>query len=286
VKNINKALYEGTGINKFQESFFSLERSMQRFGKSAVHVGGFDTVAKSAWNMVGKTGSAFAAVGSSFKGLLTTLGGSALLFGGASFGALEFFKHFSQDMVNISRSSERFGLKPQVFQGLQFAAEKAGIPVEKFDRMLRKLSVSTGHAFRGQGDALMAFSALGINVSSNGKVKGLDQVLGQVLDKLHGKSATFRNQVLSILVGTKGIELGNLIKFGSAGLKKEMARLKEVYGTLDPAAIERAEAFNSKWVDLSWALKGVRDAAGSELIPVITTLTTDLTNFFVTNRDK
>lgn len=193
---------------------------------------------------------------------------------------------FAEAGASAARMSRILGVSTAWLQEMRYAAARASVPVDQLDEFLENLSRRSAEAAAGQGDAILAFQALGISVTDQtGRLRSLESLLPEVTDRLAAlRSENIRNALAARMFGRSGPELNALLAEGSAGIDAMRARAHELGVVMDQEAIEASERFERAQVDLTAALQGTRNIIGGALLPVVTKLVEKFTDWLVKHR--
>lgn len=234
---------------------------------------------------LGKVGSTGREFFSELLGSMAKVGGVALGAGAAIFGLAESFGSAGDDIAMMSR---RLGLSTDQFQEWSYAAKKANIDQETFNSSMSKLSKGAAEAAAGQGEALIAFNALGISVrDQTGHLKGLDQLMPAVADKLGAiGNQNLRNALAAKLFGREGMKLNDLFVDGAKGLKEMSAEAHKIGAVMSPEDIKLASQFDDGMKSITSTLLGVKNLIGAQLAPVVLDLGKKIQTYLLDHREE
>lgn len=220
--------------------------------------------------------SAISGIGKATGGLLSSIFDVTKTIGGMGLvaaGAFKFLVHGAYESLDaINDVSERTGVGTEMFQGIQFAAAKAGYSLDNLEPVLTKFSKNVGEAQKGTGEAVGVFQAFGISVHDLKTMK-MDEILsrtGKALSEI--KNPALRNAVAMELFGREGAKIVEVLKDipGSVNAAKAAGLI------VGPEALKRADDFEKSWGTITLTLSRLRDMVGAELMPVFTTMFQDL----------
>ncbi len=124
----------------------------------------------------------FAAKVEGLKTGMMTMGAAAA---GAVYGIAHLVRGTSERMAGIAEFSEQMGLSARTVASLGKVARENGGSLEGLEQGLRQMTIMAGQAAQGIGRGAMIFKRFGLQVKdTHGQVKPVEQLLGDVADKL------------------------------------------------------------------------------------------------------
>ena len=187
----------------------------------------------------------------------------------------------------IAKTSKRIGISAEAYQELNFAAERSGVSQSAFTSSLEKLNKNVGDLQAGSGQLrsilLKTNPALASqlkNVTSNEEAFNL-----MVKAVKSAPNAIQKASLAQAAFGRSGMEMINLLNEGPAGIEALREELRKYNGVLSNEAAAKAEAFMDAQTNLNKALLGMKFLVGSELMPVVQSMTEKVTNWIVQNKD-
>ena len=184
----------------------------------------------------------------------------------------------------IHKMALRTGFAATTLSELAYAADISGADITMLEKGVKKMSKTIVDASYGLETYLRVFRSLGLDVKDLMKLTPEEQFL-----KIGGAIADMENQTLKTaaavdVFGRAGTMLLPFFKEGSEGI----AKLREEAHTLGIIFDEEAAAKAAKLKDAQTALKGsvqgLSIAILNDLIPVITGVTKEFTDWFVNSR--
>ena len=181
---------------------------------------------------------------------------------------------------SVAKMARRTGLSAQAVSGLAHAAELSGTSISGLENGLRRMQRAIGEASWSKTAAL-PIKELGLEVKSLSRMRPEKQ-LEAIADRLRtikdpGKQATIAMQ----LFGRAGTELLPLLQQGSEGMRAMKAEASWLGLTLSDEAAAGAEKFTDAMTRLKGAFKGLRNAYGEWLVPILEPLVVRLTEITV-----
>jgi len=243
-----------------------------------IEIRGIDKITGPARQMsrqVGATLSSLQATAKRLSGI--AVGGAGALFAIAKSTAL------AGD--NIAKTSKRLGIGVEALQEYRFAAERSGIEANVFDMAMQRMGRRVGEAAKGMGEARGALAELGISATdASGQVRTIESLLPEVAKKLSRmSSASARNALAMKLFDSEGVKMVQLLGEGAEGMAALRREARELGNVLSKEEVAAAEQFEDAWTNLTFTFKGVKNAIGSALLPVLKDLSERMRSFIIEN---
>ncbi len=186
----------------------------------------------------------------------------------------------------IHKMALRTGFAATTLSELAFAAEISGADITALEKGTKKMAKTISDASDGLETYLRVFRKLGLNVEDLLKLNPEEQFLtiGAAIAEM--ESDTLRTAAAVDVFGRSGTMLLPLFKEGADGI----AKLREEAHLLGIIFDEEAAAKAAKLRDAQTALKGsvqgLSIAILNDLIPVLTDVTKEFTDWFVGTREN
>jgi hypothetical protein len=220
----------------------------------------------------------------SMKGGLLAIGAA---FGGVAVGLGEMLKKTAEAGENISLSSKKIGIATDALQGLRFAAEESGVGAEALDNSLKHLARSAYEAATVGGAAGAAFYKLGVQAFDplTGKVRGADQILGDLADRFQRLPDGPQKAALAMQIfGREGASMIPLLDKGRAGIE-EMRKEAEHFGVvMSESTIASSVAFEKSIRHANDSLIGLRNTLAGPLLRTVGPLVEKFAQWVAVNR--
>lgn len=212
-------------------------------------------------------------------GLAATAAGAAVL--------LTFKKMVKQyvetgDMIH--KMAIRTGFAAETLSELAFAAEISGADITMLEKGVKKMAKTISDADRGMATYIDAFKAIGFEVKDLIDLSPEDQFMKIGLAIADVENPTLRAAAAVDIFGRAGTMLLPLFAEGSEGMKilaEDAHRLGIIF---DAEMAAKAAKLKDAQTALTGSVKGLSIAILNDLIPVLTTATKSLTDFFVESR--
>jgi predicted nucleic acid-binding Zn-ribbon protein len=187
---------------------------------------------------------------------------------------------------DVAKTADKIGIAMGPFQELRYAAERSGVSTEKFDSSLERFIKRTGEATMGTGAARKAFDELGLSAEDLANMAP-EAAMGVVADGLAAVDSQTRRVALAAQIfGREGVAMVNMMKDGSAGLE-ELRRQGRLTGyVLSEQAARDAETFKDNLLDAQLGMQGLKNILGAELMPVISDLMREFSEWMIENREQ
>lgn len=251
----------------------------ERFGALGKEIGAIGSTLG-----IPKLASGVKGVGSAvgdLAGKLAVVGGIAAGFAvAAGRELLDLVGHFD----DLGDRSERLGVTNDFLASMEYAAEKAGAPLEALDNGLQAFSENLGAA-RASTGRMTAFlqkvsPALLSQLKAAKSTEGAFRLLADAMAKIEDPAK--RLKLAQATVGDAA--LAPLLAKGSAGLLELQGSYIALAGSQEDAA-EKAGAVDDSMHDLKAASDGVKAALVAGLSPAIKTIIEQITEWLSGHRD-
>lgn len=173
-----------------------------------------------------------------------------------------------------AKAAKRIGLSVEALQELEHAGKLSGASVEDMRAALRGLAKNTGEAARGSAEQAKTFASLGVRLKdAAGKTRPLDEVLGEVADKLQQMpDASKRVAYAQKLMEEAGVRLIPMLEQGAAGIEAMRKEARDLGIVMDAEAAGSAEQFTDELERAQSVVLGISRDLGSGLLPVLSHL--------------
>ena len=223
------------------------------------------------WEKLGNTAKVACEVAAAAIAAVTT---AAVALGGALVACTVDAAAFADEVLTTSQIT---GMTTEEVQALQYSAELLDTSLETISGSMARNIRSMQSAADGMGDIADAYDALGIAVTdSAGNLRDSETVYWEAIDALGTiEDRTERDALAMQIFGKSAQELNPLIAAGS----EEVARLAEeaenVGYVLDEDTLEAFGEFDDELQRVKAGTKAAKNALGTVLLPVLTSLATD-----------
>lgn len=213
--------------------------------------------------------------------------GITLVGGAAALAAYRIVTSFADAGGELNDFSTSVGMSAEKIQELRYAAKQNGVEQDDLNASLLIFSRNLGKAYRGKGPTDL-LKAMRIRLKgANGEYRTANELLPEVADGLARiTNPTARVAAAAELFGKSGAKLIPMLKDGSKGLAEYAARARELGLVISDADVAAADEFGDKLDDFKGSLTGLRNIAGSSLMPVLTDQIIRLTNWIIENKDE
>ena len=187
----------------------------------------------------------------------------------------------------LNDTSSALGVTTEAIQELGYAAAQNGSSVEGMSDGLRKLSINMQTAAEGGAEAAQAFARLGVSVTQGGKLRAVDDVLGDIAEKFKPSNMPdgARKVALAVdLFGRSGASLIPTLKEGRDGLAKLRQEARDLGIVLDGTVIAAGDELGDTWDKLKLAADGLRFAIAGPLLGSINESVTAVIAWVKANR--
>ena len=183
---------------------------------------------------------------------------------------------------DVAKTADRLGVGIEALQEYRYAAERTGVGAAAVDSAFETMNRNIGQASMGLGRARRAFSELGLEVSDLAAMPAAER-FEMIADALNGVEDETQRSALAAQIF--GADIGNLTREGSAGLRELRARARALGFVLSEETARGAEGFADALLDARLGAQGLRNTIGAELMPVVTDVMGEFTDWLVENRE-
>ena len=198
--------------------------------------------------------------------------------------AYNFMDEFASEGDRVAKTARLIGMSVKDFQAFSFAADRSGVSLEQFNSGMQRFSITLGKARSGDKTANQMLSAL--LPKELAAYKDEREILLDLSDSYTKLSESQRNFVSQSLFGRTGVQFGEMLSSGSAGVEGLLQRFDDLGGGFGEEAAKNAEAFKDSLTDMNVTLNSMRVLVGSELLPVFNQMFGEITKYFVSNRTE
>lgn len=196
-------------------------------------------------------------------------------------GVLNFASDLAESSVQLDRNAKTLGLTTRALEQLQYAASQSGVSESTLFNSLKTLQNNAQSTKQWSSEQILAFRRLGVTVSdSSGKIKPMDQLLGEVADRFKAiEDPAKRNNLVMKVFGGNIEELAPLLERGSEGIAQLRQEAEDLGGVMNKTLLANAKQYEASLKRFEFAFKGVKNAIGNFLLPILTRLASAFTTF-------
>ena len=216
------------------------------------------------------------------QNVLGGVGGIAGKIKKAFTSAYNFMDEFASEGDKVAKTARLIGMSVKDFQAFSFAADRSGVSLEQFNSGMQRFSITLGKARSGDKTANQMLSAL--LPKELAAYKDERELLLDLSDSYTKLSESQRNFVSQSIFGRTGVQFGEMLSSGSAGVEALLQRFEDLGGGFGDEAAKNAETFKDSLTDMNVTLNSMRVLVGSELLPVFNQMFGEITKYFVANR--
>jgi len=220
---------------------------------------------------------------------VVALGGALLGLAGVGAGAglLAITKGFSDAGDEAITTATKLGIATNDLIRMRYAADMLDVSQETLDASMGKMNRSILMASKGAKDQVKALQLLGYTDKQirSGKISVADATERLAARMEDEKKAKTNGLIANALYGKSYQDMLPMLKSGSKAIAELKAQADELGLTLSDDAKKAAEDFDSATKTLNYSLKGLRNAIGSEIVPLIIPLVDRLREWIAANRE-
>lgn len=212
-----------------------------------------------------------------------TVGLSIAAAAGTLFGFAKFTANAGEEAQKLS---QKLGIEIERFQGLAFAAHLADVDAHQFAVSIRFLNQNLAEAAQGNREALASLGELGLGfLAAQTGANRTDKALSAIADRFAKlPDGPEKTRIAMSLFGRAGSDMIPLLNKGSEGIDRLAARARVLGRVFDKEAAAQAAHFNDVWKETLFALQGVRNEVGIQLLPTMTPFLEGLRDWIAANR--
>jgi len=202
--------------------------------------------------------------------------------------ALVVFKKMVKQYVEVGdtvhKMALRTGFAATTLSELAYAADISGADLTALEKGVKKMSKTIVDASYGLETYLRVFRSLGLDVKDLLKMSPEEQFLKLGAAIAEMESDTLRTAAAVDIFGRAGTMLLPLFKEGAEGIEKLREEAHKLGIIFDEEAAAKAAALKDAQTALKGSVQGLSIAILNDLIPVITDVVKQFTEWFVNNR--
>ena len=173
-------------------------------------------------------------------------------------------------------------------QEYRYAAQLSGASAEQMDSALAMLNRNLANAAAGKNEKLSELlKYLGISLKdANGQMRNAADLMPELADAMAAQTnSTQKAYIATTAFGRAGQALIPLLQSGSDNLADLAAEARRYGAVMGPEQIEQAAAMGDSFDHMGYAVQGLKNSIGSELIPVVKPLLDDMSLWIADNRE-
>lgn len=208
-----------------------------------------------------------ASVGSAFKSAAITVGIATTAVTGYYAIAMKLSNNVMEYAKSSRMASKALGVTTEWYQSTAYAASRAGIGAEDFDKALRKMNVSVGAAKLGNKAMAKTLSQIGISASEL-KNMSPEQAFTRVMKGLNGVSdAAERSNLTVKIFGKGGASMAAMAKLSAVELKALQNEAAKLGLVMTKSNMEQIGSYAKAKKGLDAVMQGVKLTIGTSLMP-------------------
>lgn len=188
----------------------------------------------------------------------------------------------------IGKTSALLGMEVGELQALRSAGMHAGLTLEGVDSAMEKFSITMSKAVAGEKSQIELFNALGVvTKNADGSIRNQTDILMDVADAYTLlTNSQDRNRVSQELFGKSAVQMSELLKDGSAGIRGAVAQYEKTNAGFTSDQAVAAAAFNDELQTMREFIGGIGKDLSFALVPAFTKLFTGVYSFIEKNRPQ
>jgi len=220
----------------------------------------------------------------SIAGLIAKVGAAGAA---AAAGLFAFANETANAGDEAAKQSAIFGLSIGSYQELAHAVQQSGGEMANLTDVIKDVSKNALEATQGNEQFKAMFDELGVTLTdTEGNLLGTEDLLLQVADGMKGMTNEAKRLAISEkLLGGSGKILTNFFLAGSEGIAEMRQEARDLGIVLSDDVARQSEVFGDSIDEVGKALKGIRFAIGSAVMPMITKIAQGMRDWFIRNRE-
>ena len=265
-------------ISKIGDSARKVGGTFQRVGQMGLF-GGVTQNARIAANAMGGFGRTVARVGSSIGALVGVAG-----FGGLAYEMQNYINTTDQ----LAKTSSRIGVTVEQLQQLRHSADLSGVSADTLETSLTRLNrgMAASVAAKKPDELAQLMNRLGVSMrDSKGNIRTAADVLPQLANAMmKNTNATTRARMAQTLFGKSGQDMILMLMQGGEAMESQMKALARL-GIITTEQAAAAEEAQDAQTDMNKAIGGTANAIYAQLLPSLTPVIKQITEWTVANRE-
>lgn len=270
-------------IDSFSKSFKSMTGKMSKWYKDNGGKAMSMNLAASAHSMK-KFGNSVAVAG-------RQLAATGTLVGGTLFAITKSTADYGD---NVAKAATRLGIGVEALQEFRFAADRSGVAAKTFDMAFQRFGRRVGDLASGKnsplGKAIEQLNGMGHSIDlmdANGQLKSNEQLFTEYAEALSKvEDPAIRNSLAMAAFDSEGVKLVQMLGDGSEGINALREEARALGLVMSEDAAKGSEGFVDALTDAGYAMQGVKNILGAQLMPAIQPLVKAFKDFVVNNRDQ
>jgi len=184
----------------------------------------------------------------------------------------------------VTNAANAIGISAGQLQSLRGAAGMAGISAGELDGALKSIGDTWQNAQFGRNqDALMMMNRLGISVHrlKDGSVDAARGLM-DISRAIQGKNVEVQRLIANSLGAGSMLPL---LQKGPAAIEAFQKKYELLAGVMSGSALNAASQFQEQMILLHGSIDGLKNRIGEKLIPILSPLIGQLTNWIAANKD-
>lgn len=154
----------------------------------------------------------------------------------------------------LAKQANKLGLTIGQLEGLRFAAERAGVPLNTLEMAIQRIGRRTAEAAKGQGEAIAALKELGLHAGRLSRLPLNEQLLAIAKAMKRVTSSGDQLRLMMKLADSEGVDLLKMTKDGGV-LMETLARRTDKTADAMGRLAKEAEKAKDRWADFKQGLK-------------------------------
>lgn len=200
---------------------------------------------------------------------------------------LDVAKDAIETAAKLDATSQSIGLSTDALQEFDYVASQASISTEEMQQSITLLSRSMFAAKQGGEEQAKVFSKLGVKITdAKGKLRGADEVIGDVADKISKMPAgTEKTATAMEVFGKSGAKMLPLLNKGSEGIAELRQEARDLGLVLDKELIAKGSEIDDTFSSIKKIWGGIKFQVGAGFFPDILKAAKAVKEWIKSNRE-
>jgi len=232
-----------------------------------------------------KSKRAFKGVTSSIKAVAKVAAVAAAAVVGAGTAVFLFSKKVADSQTILKDWTARIGGTVEELSELRVAAELSNVGVEQMTVAMQRATRRIAEAAKGSGEAQAAIKELGLDARALANQAPAQQmrVLADAMQQVEGQSN--KTRLAFKLFDAEGVQVLQTMRNGAQGFDDAAAAAAKYGIVVGTQAASNSELFGEQMTRVGFAMRGVSQGIGNQLIPLIAGLAKQFSEFISRNRE-
>ena len=199
----------------------------------------------------------------------------AAMAGGFAVGSAALTQMTRRGLENVdamAKQADMVNIGTEALAGFQRQAQRAGIPVDTFNRNLERMSVSLAQAEQGLGTAGRGLESIGLQIEDVAGLQADEQLFAIARAMEDVESHAVRTAAAYDIFGQRGVRMLKIMEQGEDAMRKANLRAVELGLTVSRFDAAKVEQANDSWDEMGQLITGLQNQFAVQFAPIITAI--------------